>query len=181
MARDVEAELEGTERVNDGLGLGRLGTSNSMGKSSGVYSNGFQGASGGASSYGTQATGWRKEMERSNHLSSGRNGSNWATQAQKRSAVLMGPISGGPNRVNGSSVGSSATTGSVAGKSDAGRAVNSDRSRGVRHLSYSEVMERKSKGLCFRYGEKYHPMHHQCALRKLRVLVLGDDEMQDGS
>lgn len=90
LASDVEAELEGTDCVGDGLGLGRLGTSNSMGKSSGAYSYGFQGASGGASAYVTQSTGWRKDMECLTHLSSARNGSNWATQAQKRSALLMG-------------------------------------------------------------------------------------------
>lgn len=41
-------------------------------------------------------------------------------------------------------------------------------------------MERKSKGLCFRCGEKYHPMH-QCMSRTLRVLVLGDDEVEEGN
>jgi len=36
-------------------------------------------------------------------------------------------------------------------------------------------MNRKAQGLCFRCGEKYHPLHH-CAEQQLRLLVLGDDE-----
>lgn len=36
-------------------------------------------------------------------------------------------------------------------------------------------MDQKSKGLCFRCGEKFHPLY-QCKERQLRLLILGDDE-----
>jgi hypothetical protein len=51
-----------------------------------------------------------------------------------------------------------------------------DRSRGLKHLPYAELMERRSKGLCFRCGDKYHPLH-QCAEKQLRLVILGDDEI----
>lgn len=37
-------------------------------------------------------------------------------------------------------------------------------------------MDRKSRGLCFRCGEKFHPLH-RCAERQLQLIVLGDHEM----
>ncbi|KAJ9547857.1 hypothetical protein OSB04_020400 [Centaurea solstitialis] len=63
------------------------------------------------------------------------------------------------------------------------RTVASDRkenekNRGVKHLPYADLMDRKAKGLCFRCGERYHPLH-QCAERQLRMLILGDDEQLD--
>lgn len=42
-------------------------------------------------------------------------------------------------------------------------------------MSYSEMLERKSHGICFRCGEKFTPLH-QCADRQLRVIILGDHE-----
>lgn len=60
------------------------------------------------------------------------------------------------------------------GRDDAGRGVGF-RNRGTRHLPYSELMDRKAKGLCFRCGERFHPLH-QCAEKHLRLLILGDDE-----
>ncbi|WVZ04691.1 hypothetical protein V8G54_018037 [Vigna mungo] len=50
-----------------------------------------------------------------------------------------------------------------------------DRNRGTKHLPYSELMNRKAQGLCFRCGEKYHPLH-RCTERQLRMVVLADDE-----
>ncbi|KAF1869880.1 hypothetical protein Lal_00017457 [Lupinus albus] len=50
-----------------------------------------------------------------------------------------------------------------------------ERSRGTKHIPYTELMNRKAQGLCFRCGEKYHPLH-QCAEKQLRLIVLGDDE-----
>ncbi|XP_027936242.1 uncharacterized protein LOC114191269 [Vigna unguiculata] len=57
----------------------------------------------------------------------------------------------------------------------ADRTPTTDRNRGTKHLPYSELMNRKAQGLCFRCGEKYHPLH-QCAERQLRLVVLADDE-----
>lgn len=50
-----------------------------------------------------------------------------------------------------------------------------ERNRGVKHLPYTELMDRKTKGLCFRCGERYTPLH-QCA-EVLRLIILGDDEV----
>ncbi|CAI8599296.1 unnamed protein product [Vicia faba] len=51
------------------------------------------------------------------------------------------------------------------------------RDRDFKHLSYNELMERKQKGLCFKCGGPFHPMH-QCPEKQLRDLVVeegGDD------
>ncbi|WVZ17573.1 hypothetical protein V8G54_010555 [Vigna mungo] len=55
------------------------------------------------------------------------------------------------------------------------RSSAADRNRGTKHLPYSELMNRKAQGLCFRCGEKYHPLH-RCTERQLRMVVLADDE-----
>jgi len=47
------------------------------------------------------------------------------------------------------------------GRDDAGKGVGFQ-NRGTHHLPYSELMDRKAKGLCFRCGEWFHPLH-QCA------------------
>ncbi|KAJ9541667.1 LOW QUALITY PROTEIN: hypothetical protein OSB04_028173 [Centaurea solstitialis] len=60
----------------------------------------------------------------------------------------------------------------------AGERKENERNRGVKHLPYAELMDRKAKGLCFRCGERYHPLH-QCSERQLRMLILGDDEKVD--
>lgn len=49
------------------------------------------------------------------------------------------------------------------------------RNRRIKHLPYSELMRCKAKGLCFRCGERYHPLH-QCTEKQLRLLILGDEE-----
>ncbi|CAI8616356.1 unnamed protein product [Vicia faba] len=53
---------------------------------------------------------------------------------------------------------------------------NGYRSKGVYHIPYSELMERKAKGLCFRWGEKFLPLH-QCAGKQLRLVISSDDEI----
>ncbi|WVZ05566.1 hypothetical protein V8G54_018912 [Vigna mungo] len=52
----------------------------------------------------------------------------------------------------------------------------SDRNRDTKHLPYSKLMNRKAQRLCFRCGEKYHPLH-KCTERQLRIVVLADDEV----
>lgn len=39
-------------------------------------------------------------------------------------------------------------------------------------------MDKRDKGLCFCRGEKFHPLH-QCPNRYLRVMILGEDEIDD--
>ncbi|WVZ15889.1 hypothetical protein V8G54_013455 [Vigna mungo] len=55
------------------------------------------------------------------------------------------------------------------------RSPAANRNRGTKHLPYFELMTRKAKGLCFRCGEKYHPLH-RCTEQQLRMVVLADDE-----
>ncbi|GAU48703.1 hypothetical protein TSUD_303160 [Trifolium subterraneum] len=52
------------------------------------------------------------------------------------------------------------------------------RDRGFTQLSYNEVMERKQKGLCFKCGGAFHPMH-QCPDRQLKVLLVDDEEEEE--
>ncbi|GAU16969.1 hypothetical protein TSUD_37270 [Trifolium subterraneum] len=55
------------------------------------------------------------------------------------------------------------------------RKRNTYRERGYAHLSYNELMERKQKGLSFKCGGAFHPMH-QCPDKQLRVLIVDDEE-----
>lgn len=55
------------------------------------------------------------------------------------------------------------------------RKLTMGKDRGLKHIPYAELLERKAKGLCFRCGEKYNPLH-RCANTQLRLLVVGDDE-----
>ncbi|CAJ2678799.1 unnamed protein product [Trifolium pratense] len=41
------------------------------------------------------------------------------------------------------------------------RKKNTARDRGFTQLSYNEIMERRKKGLCFKCGGAFHPMHHE--------------------
>ncbi|KAJ1391810.1 Aspartic peptidase domain superfamily [Sesbania bispinosa] len=50
------------------------------------------------------------------------------------------------------------------------------RDKGIRHLSYKELMDRKQRGLCFKCGGPFHPMH-KFPDRQLRIMVL--DELED--
>jgi hypothetical protein len=59
---------------------------------------------------------------------------------------------------------------------DDGKRSNRERNRGLKYLPYSELMKPRSKGLYFRCGEKYHPLH-QCAEKQLRLVISGDNEM----
>ncbi|KAL6516002.1 hypothetical protein OROGR_019307 [Orobanche gracilis] len=49
------------------------------------------------------------------------------------------------------------------------------RDRGTRHLTTAEISDRRQKGLCFKCGGKFHPMH-QCPDKQLRIMVLEDHE-----
>lgn len=52
---------------------------------------------------------------------------------------------------------------------------NLSKNRGIWLLPYSELMDRKAKGICFRCGEHFHPLH-QCEEKQIRLVILGDDE-----
>ncbi|KAD5508876.1 hypothetical protein E3N88_16579 [Mikania micrantha] len=51
------------------------------------------------------------------------------------------------------------------------------RDRGVRSLSRTEWEERRKKGLCYKCGQPFSPSH-KCPDGQLRVLLLGDDELE---
>jgi hypothetical protein len=55
------------------------------------------------------------------------------------------------------------------------RRRNGYRERGFTHLSYQEMMDRKQKGLCFKCGGQFHPMH-QCPEKHLKILIVEDEE-----
>ncbi|KAD6454987.1 hypothetical protein E3N88_09693 [Mikania micrantha] len=50
------------------------------------------------------------------------------------------------------------------------------KNRGVRSLSRTEWGERRKKGLCYKCGQPFSPTH-KCPEGQLRVLLLGDDEL----
>ncbi|ESW33878.1 hypothetical protein PHAVU_001G106100 [Phaseolus vulgaris] len=52
----------------------------------------------------------------------------------------------------------------------------SDRNSDTKHLPYSKLMNKKARGMCFKCGEHYHPLHH-CEEKQLHLLVIGDDEI----
>lgn len=37
--------------------------------------------------------------------------------------------------------------------------INTPRNRGVKHLPYSKLMDRRACGMCFHCGGQYHPLH----------------------
>lgn len=53
------------------------------------------------------------------------------------------------------------------------------RERGIRHLSYQQLMERREKGLCFKCGGPWHP-RHQCPDRQLRIMMLEEEDVEEG-
>ena len=50
------------------------------------------------------------------------------------------------------------------------------RDRGAKHLAYQDLVDRQKKGLCFKYGGPYGPLH-QCPEKQL-CLIVADDELQ---
>ena len=52
----------------------------------------------------------------------------------------------------------------------------SEKWNGICSIHNDEMSERRAKGLCFKYGGKYHPTLHKCPERSLRVLILGEGE-----
>ncbi|MCI35010.1 RNA-directed DNA polymerase (Reverse transcriptase), partial [Trifolium medium] len=49
------------------------------------------------------------------------------------------------------------------------------RDKGFTHLPYHELVDRKKKGLCYKCGGPYHPLH-QCPDKHLRVMIIDDDD-----
>lgn len=94
------------------------------------------------------------------------------TEGGSRSTTRTTPSAAATSNTLGSQTSSSSTQ-SSARKRDFERRLAFKKSRGVRHLTYSEMLDRKACGQCFRYGEKFHPLH-KC--RQLRVIIVGDDE-----
>ncbi|KAI5437315.1 hypothetical protein KIW84_023432 [Lathyrus oleraceus] len=84
---------------------------------------------------------------------------------------------GGPTKTAQSNINSNPNSSRGMGRpgQNAETRSNLSKNRGIRHLPYSELMDRKAKGLCFRCGERFHPLH-QCAEKQFRLVILGDDE-----
>lgn len=101
----------------------------------------------------------------------------WASMAQNHNPASSGPRSSSGSRSMGSvrpnHAQSSSSNSFVASRGNQGRSTNVEKGRGVRHLPYIELMERKSRGLCFQCGERYHPLH-QCTAKSLSLSILGE-------
>ncbi|MCH79689.1 Ty3/gypsy retrotransposon protein [Trifolium medium] len=96
---------------------------------------------------------------------SGRNGSDWV-MVKGREAGSSGGVKNGTNGPR------------VEKQTHGDRKRVGPRDRGFTHLSYNELMERKQKGLCFKCGGPFHPMH-QCPDKQLRVLVVDDEGSEE--
>lgn len=148
IARDVETEMRGSllPRVSAG------GPRNWKGSGSGGYGLSWK------TGYGSQHNpGSTRVGNGSTNYSAG------SVQSKTGSS---------PSNPNGNTNANTSTTISIG---DEGRRYEGERNCGLKHLPYSELMERKAQGLCFRCGEKYHTLH-QCAEKQLRLVILGDDE-----
>ncbi|MCH81106.1 RNA-directed DNA polymerase (Reverse transcriptase), partial [Trifolium medium] len=110
--------------------------------------------------------GFRNGPGRSSH-SSGRNGPDWSMIKNKEGSNGGGAKSNsnGPRNDRQPHGGD--------------RRRSGPRDRGFTHLSYNELMDRKQKGLCFKCGGPFHPMH-QCPDKQLRLLVIEDEEEEEG-
>lgn len=84
---------------------------------------------------------------------------------------------GGPTKMAQSSINSNPNSSRSMGRPGQNEETRSNlsKNRGIQHLPYSELMDRKAKGLCFRCGERFHPLH-QRAEKQFRLVILGDDE-----
>ncbi|XP_050915888.1 uncharacterized protein LOC127130982 [Lathyrus oleraceus] len=148
IARDVETEMRGSllPRVSAG------GARNWKGNGSGGYGLSWKTGSGSQHNPGSTRVG---------------NGS-----TNYSAGSVQSKTGSSPSNPNGNT---NANTSTVRPRGDGGRRYGGERNRGLKHLPYSELMERRAQGLCFRCGEKYHPLH-QCAEKQLRLVILGDDE-----
>ncbi|MCI26897.1 hypothetical protein A2U01_0048095, partial [Trifolium medium] len=91
---------------------------------------------------------------------SSKSGSNGSSKGNNWVMVKGGKESGSSRSERGVSVG---PKGEKSAQSD--RRRSGPRDRGFTHLSYNELLERKQKGLCFKCGGPFHPMH-QCPDKK---------------
>jgi hypothetical protein len=51
------------------------------------------------------------------------------------------------------------------------------RDRGLSHLTYQELLERKQKGICFKCKAPFH-LNHQCPDKHLRVIIVEDGDVE---
>ncbi|KAJ1416907.1 Retrotransposon gag domain [Sesbania bispinosa] len=61
------------------------------------------------------------------------------------------------------------------GSEGVSRKSGNNGSRGTHNLTTKEWEERRRKGLCFRCGQQFGPLH-KCPDPRLRVMILGEDE-----
>ncbi|XP_073035244.1 uncharacterized protein [Primulina eburnea] len=56
--------------------------------------------------------------------------------------------------------------------------MSHQKNRDGKMVTHQEFLHRREKGLCFKCGEPYHPMH-RCANKSLRVTILAEEEGED--
>jgi len=61
------------------------------------------------------------------------------------------------------------------GPNQKGESKNGPRDRGVKHLSYNDLLVKRQKGLCFKCGGIYSPQH-RCPEKHLKIM-LADEEV----
>lgn len=163
LARDVELDVGGGSDNRDTVSATARGFSSSV-----------PGRVSGSSSF-------RKDPVTANSLGFSKPVPPWAS-AMSSPTLTPSASSHGSSRLTSSpsSHPVSSTASSALRRPENDRHSFGDKSRSVNHISYSELMYRKAKGLCFRCSEKFHPLH-QCSHQSLRMMILADDESPDDS
>lgn len=106
-------------------------------------------------------------------------GSSWSGRPNSMSFMTRN-ISGAGGAANKESRMGGVSSGPLSPRNDQPKnARNGPKDRGIKHLSYQELMECKQRGLCYKCGEKYHPQH-LCLERALQIMLVEEDEVVEG-
>ncbi|XP_075497715.1 uncharacterized protein LOC142534958 [Primulina tabacum] len=93
-------------------------------------------------------------------------------EQRMRNPISQQSYGSGPRGISGGSSGGD--RGGVAA-----RIPPYQKNRDGRVVSHQEFLHRREKGLCFKCGEPYHPMH-RCTNKSLRVTILAEEEGDEG-
>lgn len=157
LARDVEAELpalkegdeDDTSRKGKGMGW--------------VFKNGL-----GSKNWATND----KSQAQSQTLPYGSSSGSIRSEGQNRSHTTLHDFASQGSFLQGSTALTKELDSPTIGSKEHRRG-SSEKNRGVHHLTYAELLDRKAKGFCFRCSEKFHSLH-QCTDWQLRLVILDD-------
>ncbi|XP_073057376.1 uncharacterized protein [Primulina eburnea] len=151
LARGLERELYGTavDRGRSKVGLG-------LGYTHKPVSN---------MGWATQAPAHERDRSKS-YPQPNNNTRTWSPGEQRtRNPITPQSYSGGPRNHSGG------------GRGGMSRPPD-QKIRDDRVVSHQEFLHRREKGLCFKCGDPYHPMH-RCANKSLRVTILAEEEGEE--